>query len=232
LQIIHNEENQNLGYVRIRLPENELINVLHPGQIIAFQGPASAREDRLMNLSGLYRKRRWIKAILTGACEFVLGLPLGFRVVKVDIPRDSNLLFDFRYILFYSEGLQLKSKLQSVKTAFITKEWTRMKFTGPGYVGIITAGSIESMQLDPSTPLYVEAGCLLSYPEDASVKLSVYGNSLSSQHMKMQWEIKGQGPVLIQTASSDPQLENRLKHESILRRTLREVIPFGGIFIK
>lgn len=221
------------GHIRIKLrPDDDDLIILRPGQITAFSGKPRQREDQLLNLAGMYRKKRWLQAKLSGPAECVLGLPIGFHLVPVEVPADSHLLYDFRHVLYYSSGLQMKSRILPIRTAFITKEWIRMKFTGPGYLGIAAAGPVETMQLDPEIPLYVEAGTLISYPEDAQIKLSVYGNSLASQHMRLQWELRGRGPVLIQTASSDPQWEDRVRHEGFIRRTLREILPFGGVYIK
>jgi hypothetical protein len=60
----------------------------------------------------------------------------------------------------------------------------------------------------------------------------VYGNSLASQHMNVQWELRGKGPVLIQTGSRDSGLESRLGDEGWFKRLLREVLPFGSVYIK
>lgn len=107
-----------------------------------------------------------------------------------------------------------------------------MRFSGPGQLGLITAGDVKSIQLQPDRPLYVETGALVAYPENASIQLSVYGNKLASQHMNVQWEIRGSGPVLIQTGSRDTELEEQLQNGGFIRRILREVLPFGGIYIK
>ncbi|MFC3345797.1 AIM24 family protein [Paenibacillus abyssi] len=185
-----------------------------------------------MDLAGMYRKRRWIRSKISGPSELLLGLPPGCRLHVVPIEAESSLLYDFRNVLFFSDGMTMKNRLQSIKNAVITQEWVRIKFSGPGQLGIISTGFMETLTLHPETPLYVDAGALIAYPEDASLKISVYGNSLASQHMKVQWEIKGNGPVLIQTGSSDPQLERQMRQDSLIRRTLREVLPFGGVFIK
>ena len=73
---------------------------------------------------------------------------------------------------------------------------------------------------------------LVAYPEKASIELSVYGNKLASQHMNVQWEIRGSGPVLIQTGSRDAELEEQLQNGGFIKRMLREVLPFGGVYIK
>ncbi|UUZ87250.1 hypothetical protein LJK88_32900 [Paenibacillus sp. P26] len=39
------------------LEPGESVHVLHPNQIIAFQGAPSMREDSFMKLSGMYRKK-------------------------------------------------------------------------------------------------------------------------------------------------------------------------------
>src|SRR5690606_16388432 len=125
-----------------------------------------------------------------------------------------------------------RSKVLKLKTAWITREFIRIKFSGPGKLGIITVGDITTMQLDPETPLFVDTSALVAYPEDATIRLAVYGNSLASQHMNVQWEMRGTGPVLIQTGSRDRQLENKLSEDGWIKRLLREVLPFGSVYIK
>ncbi|MBJ6361441.1 AIM24 family protein [Paenibacillus sp. GCM10012307] len=227
-----NEHTQS-GHLNVKLTDKDKLHVLHPNQIIAYKGQPAGREDRFMDIKGMYRKRRWIRSKITGPAELLIALPPVCKLHVVPIDQESNLLFDFRSVLFFSDGMLMQNRLQSFKNALITKEWVRTKFTGPGFLGLLSTGFMESLELDEDTPLYVDAGCLLAYPEKAQIKLSVYGNSLASQHMRVQWELKGSGPVLIQTgASTDPQLEGQLRQDGFIRRTLREVLPFGGVFIK
>lgn len=226
-------EHVQSGHLTVRLAEEERLHILHPNQILAYKGHPSGREDRFMDIKGAYRKRRWIRSKISGPSELLIGLPPACKLHVVPIEGDSNLLFDFRSVLFFSDGMLMQNRLQSFKHALITKEWVRTKFTGPGHLGLLSTGFMESLELDEDVPLYVDAGSLLAYPEKAQVKLSVYGNTLASQHMRVQWELKGTGPVLIQTgAATDPQLESQLKPDGFIRRTLREVLPFGGVFIK
>ncbi|MOA29393.1 hypothetical protein D3C78_1504040 [compost metagenome] len=107
-----------------------------------------------------------------------------------------------------------------------------MRFSGPGRIGIITSGDMKAIQLQPDRSLFVETGALVAYPENASIKLAVYGNKLASQHMNVQWEIRGSGPVLIQTGSRDTELAQQVQDGGFIKRILREVLPFGGIYIK
>lgn len=232
MNILGNNDTSHGGHALLKLDPEEALHVLHPGQIVAYKGNPSGREDRFMDFAGMYRKKRWIRSKLSGPCDILLGLPPGCRLHAIPIAADSDLLFDFRHVLFFSEGVSMKSRIQSIRNAVITKDWVRMRFTGPGMLGIVTNGSMEPLELDPDTPTYVESGSLVAYPENAQLKISVYGNSLASQHMKVQWEIKGRGPVLIQTGAADPQLERGMRQDGLIRRTLREVIPFGGVFIK
>ncbi len=220
------------GHVHIALEESDKLHVLHPKSIIAYQGDPESREDRFMDLAGMYRKKRWIRSLLSGPSEFILGLPAGCSLETVHIDEKSDLLFDFRHVIFFSDGMKLKSVIQKLKNAWITKEFVRMRFSGPGSLGIITAGDMKAIELQPDRPLYVETGALVAYPENASIQLSVYGNKLASQHMNVQWEIRGSGPVLIQTGSRDSELEEQLQNGGFIRRILREVLPFGGIYIK
>src|SRR5690606_28529348 len=155
-----------------------------------------------------FRKKRWIRSKLSGPCTFLLGLPAGCMLVPVEIPRDSSLLFDFRHVALFTEGISYKSRILKMKTAWITRELVRMRFTGPGTIGVITTGDLATVQLSPDTPLFVDAGSLVAYPEAAEIRLTVYGNSLASQYMGVQWELRGTGPVMIQTGTRDRQLED------------------------
>ncbi|MFD0589613.1 AIM24 family protein [Paenibacillus sp. GCM10027627] len=221
-----------VGFVRVRLEDSEALHVLNPQSIVAYQGAPRSREDRFMDLGGVYRKKKWIRSRLQGPSELLLGLPAGFSLEVIDIPGESNLLFDFRHVALFSEGMTFKTKVLKWKTAWITKELMRIKFSGPGTLGILTAGELASIQLHPERPLFVDKSALVAYPEDASIGLSVYGNSLASQHMNVQWELRGKGPVLIQTGSRDRDLQDKLMDESWIKRLLREVLPFGSVYIK
>ncbi|MFC4102284.1 AIM24 family protein [Paenibacillus xanthanilyticus] len=221
-----------VGHAMVELTEAEAVHVLHPRTIIAFQGAPTLREDKFMDLAGMYRKKKWIRSRIQGPSQFVLGLPAGCTLEPIDIPADSDLMFDFRHVLLYSEGMGMNSRIQKFKTAWITHEWVRMRFSGPGTLGILVTGDLAVLQLDENRPLYVEKSSLVAYPEKAGIKLTVYGNPLASQHMQVQWELTGKGPVLIQTGSRDPQLEDQLRGDSVIKRVLREVLPFGSIYIK
>lgn len=219
-------------HARIRLELGESLHVLHPKSILAFQGPAVSREDRFMDLAGAYRKRKWIRSKLQGPCEFILGLPRGFFLETVDIPEQSELLFDLRHVMFFTDPMTMKSKILKWRNAWITRELVRMRFEGPGRVGLITVGGLATVQLDPVQPLFVDKSALVAYPESASIRLSVYGNPLASQHMNVQWELRGTGPVLMQTGSFDPELEDQLREDGFMKRMLREILPFGSVYIK
>lgn len=221
-----------LGQVRITLEQGESIQVLHPKSIVAFQGDPTQREDRIMDLASVYRKRKWIRSRLGGPAELILGLPPGCSLTEIDIPADSDLMFNFRHVLFYTDGLHMQSRIQKIKTAWITREWVRMRFSGPGKVGVFTAGDLAAVELDPDTPLFAESGALVAYPERADVRLSVYGNTLASQHMNVQWQLTGRGPALIQVGSTDPGLAEQLHGDNIFKRLLRELLPFGSVYIK
>ncbi|MDI4647287.1 AIM24 family protein [Cohnella hashimotonis] len=221
-----------LGQVRIALDEGEALHVLHPKAIVAFQGRPAQREDRIMDLANAYRKRKWIRSRLAGPAELILGLPAGCSLTVIDIPVDSDLMFNFRHVLFYTEGLRMQSRIQKIKTAWITREWVRMRFSGPGKVGVFASGDLASVELNPEVPLYAESGALVAYPERADVRLSVYGNTLASQHMNVQWQLTGRGPALIQVGSPDPGLAGQLHGDGWFKRLLREVLPFGSVYIK
>ncbi len=222
----------NIGHVRIELEGEEALHLLHPKALLAFQGDPRHREDRFMDLSGMYRKRKLIRSHIRGPSSLIVGMPPNCMLEAADIPEDSNLLFDFRHVLFYTDGMTMKSRVQTFKNAWITRELVRMRFSGPGRIGLLSSGSIATLQLDPEVPLFVEAGSLVAYPENANIKLSVYGNQLATQHMNVQWEMTGTGPILMQTGFRDGHLEDQLHKDSIVRRTLRELLPFGGVYIR
>jgi hypothetical protein len=223
---------QPTGHVRIELLDGESLHVLHPDAILAYRGQPHHREDRWMDLGNVYRKSRWIRSALTGPSEFLLGLPTGHSLISYDLPGDSNMLFDLRHVIYFTDGMSMKNKILKLKTAWISHELVRMKFSGPGTLGILTVGEAAVIKLEPNQPLFVEKNALIAYPEDASIKLSVYGNSLASQHMQVQWEIRGVGNVLVQTGSRDRRLEDRLSGDGWLKRLLREILPFGSVYIK
>ncbi|GBG09283.1 hypothetical protein B1748_07765 [Paenibacillus sp. MY03] len=221
-----------LGHVRVELGQEEALQVLHPRSIIAFSGAPRNREDKFMNIGGAFRKKKWIRSRLQGPASFVMGLPAGYSLVPIEVPEGGSLLFDFRHIMFLSDDMTFKSKVMRLKTAWITRELIRIQFSGPGTLGVLSVGDLAVIQLDQETPLFVDKGALVAYPDNASIQLSVYGNSLASQHMNVQWELRGKGPVLIQTGSRDSGLESRLSDEGWFKRLLREVLPFGSVYIK
>lgn len=221
-----------VGCIQVELDAGEALHVLHPQAIAAFQGNPRHREDRFMDVGGAYRKKRWTRSKLQGPCRFLLGLPPGFTLETIDIPEQGSLLFDYRHVMLFSDGVAFKSKILKWRTAWITRELVRMKFDGPGIVGVITAGGMAAQQLDPNVPLFVDKSSLIAYPEDADIKLSVYGNTLASQQMNVQWEMTGRGPVLVQTGARDTSLQDKLADDNWFKRLLREALPFGSVYIK
>lgn len=216
----------------LRIEQDESIHVLHPNQIVAFQGRSEQREDSLMKLPSMYRKKRLIQSRVRGPAQLMLGLPEGYSMSVVPIGDGDDLLYEFRHVLFYTDGVSFTSHLQNVKNTLITQDLVKMQFKGPGTLGLLTAGPLYQMVLDPKQPLYVDINCLIAYPRNAVLRLSVYGNTLASQHMNYHWEMTGHGHVLLQPCKPDRKLDEHMKNDSLLRRIAREVLPFGGIFIK
>lgn len=221
-----------IGHVKVTLQESDKLHVLHPGAIIAYQGEPQQRQDHFMNLAGVYRKKKWIRALLSGPSEFIIGLPPGCSLETITIGPDSDLLFDYRHVLYFTDGVQHKSVIQKLKNVWITRELVRMRFSGPGELGVITSGDIAVLQLSADHPLFVKTGSLVAYPANASIQLAVYGNQLASQSMNVQWKISGNGPVLIQTGLHGKELEHPLQNDGFIKRLLREVLPFGSVYIK
>lgn len=218
--------------VAFTVGENEEIHVLHPQQIIAYQGPSSGRADRLMDVKGMYRKRRLIRSDMSGPCRFVAALPPGYRIKTLELNGKSDLLYDFRHLFFYSKGITMQTRVLSMKNMLVTRDIVKVKFAGCGSIGILTEGTVCEAELHPSDPLYVDAGSIIAYPENARLELTVYGNHLASQHMSYHWKMTGHGPVLFQAGRQSRRFERDSNEDGIIKRFLREALPFGGVFIK
>ncbi|MFC0331170.1 AIM24 family protein [Paenibacillus sepulcri] len=218
--------------VELQLREGDAVHVLHPQQIAAFQGLSRQREDKFMNMQGIYRKKKLIKSKLSGPSSLILGLPGGYMLHCMELDGDSSLLFDFRHLLFYTEGIEMKSVLQSFKNVVATKDIMRMKFQGHGAIGLISCGPVIEMELDPVTPSFIDSRALIAFPSHVGIDLSVYGNHLASQHMSYQWKMTGTGKVLLQVGWPDAGLEQFIGQDSLVKRLLREIVPFGGIWFK
>lgn len=234
MQLINETETGHSGgqAIRFLLDENEKIHVLHPQQIIAFKGASANRSDRLMNVKGMYRKKKLIQADLRGNSEFVAALPAGYSMKPIQLTADSDLLYDFRHLFFYTEGISMQTRILKIKNMLITRDAVKIKFSGSGLIGILTEGQVCEVDLDPIEPVYVDAGSVIAYPENAKMELSVYGNHLASQHMSYQWKMTGHGKIILQAGRQSHRLEQELNDDGIVKRFLREVIPFGGVFIK
>lgn len=232
MQVAYEHANSQARMATLRIEQNESIHVLHPNQIVAFQGMSEQREDSLMKLPGMYRKKRLIQSRLQGPAQLLLGLPDGYSMSVLPLGAEDDLLYEFRHVLFYTEGVSFSSHLQNVKNTFITQDLVKMQFKGPGSLGLMTTGPLYQMALDPKLPLFVDTSCLVAYPRNAELRLCVYGNTLASQHMNYHWEMTGNGHVLLQPCKPDRKLDEQMNNDSFLRRIAKEVIPFGGIFIK
>ncbi|MGG6313128.1 AIM24 family protein [Paenibacillus macerans] len=220
--------------VTFELDETDKLHVLHPGQVIAYRGPAQNRSDKLMNMKGIYRKRKWIRSDFTGPSQLVAAFPPSIGLKTIRLAEESDLLYDFRQLFCYTEGVRMETRILSMKNMMITRDAVKIKFSGEGQIGILTQGQVLELPLHPEEPLYVEAGRVLAYPENAKLELSVYGNHLASQHMRYQWKMTGRGSVLIQSGGAgDLEIVRDLQSDDgIVRRFLREALPFGGVFIK
>ncbi|OCT14828.1 hypothetical protein A8709_11730 [Paenibacillus pectinilyticus] len=232
MKVIYEEASSQARMATMQLDKGEAVHVLHPNQIVAFQGRPEQREDSFMKLPSMFRKKRLIQCLMKGPAQFMLGLPEGYSLAVVPLEDEDDLLFEFRHVLFYTEGVTFTTHLQSVKNTVITQDLVKMQFHGPGSLGLLTAGPLFHMALDEKLPLYVDVSCLVAYPRQAKLRLCVYGNTLASQHMNYHWEITGQGHVLMQPCKPDPKLDEHMKSDGLLRRIAREVLPFGGVFIK
>ncbi|GAK41149.1 AIM24 family protein [Paenibacillus urinalis] len=214
------------------LTEQDKIHILHPQQIVAYRGPSSGRNDRLTNIQGMYRKRKLIRSEMSGPCQFVCALPPGITMKRIDLDEHSDLLYDFRHLLFYSDGIEMQTRILKLKNMLITRDAIKMKFSGKGTIGILTQGQVCEQELHPTAPLYVDAGSIIAYPENAKLELTVYGNHLASQHMNYHWKMTGHGTVLFQAGRENQKLENDINDEGFFKRLMREMLPFGNVWIK
>lgn len=236
MDICEHHEPSTLGgqAVTFDLDAGELLHILHPDQVIAFRGSAAQRSDKLMDAKGIYRKRKLIRSDYCGPCRLVAAFPPSVGLKTLTLTEESDWLYDFRQLFFYTEGIRMETRILSMKNMMITRDAVKVKFAGQGQIGMLTQGQVLELPLHPEEPLYVDVGRVLAYPEHAKLELSVYGNHLASQHMRYQWKITGNGSVLIQSGGTGSrELERDLQAEDgIVRRLLREAIPFGGVFIK
>ncbi|UUZ79819.1 AIM24 family protein [Paenibacillus sp. P26] len=173
-----------------------------------------------------------LQSRISGPSRFILGLPEGYSLGTVEMKEEDDLLFDFRHVLFYTSGMSFRTQVQTVRNAIMTRDFVKMKFRGPGTLGLLTFGPLYPVRLNPGEPLYVDIQCLVAYPERVRLTPCVYGNTLASQYMNYQWEVTGSGTVLLQPGKPDKRLEEHMSGDGLLKRVLREVIPFGGVFIK
>lgn len=230
---INNEDSAPIGQaVTFSLTTGDLIHMLHPEQIVAYRGPSNGRIDRFMNMKRMYRKGRLIQSDLSGPSQFVAAVPPGFAMKSIEINEGSDLLYDFRSLFYYSHGITMQTRLLNMKNLLITRAMIKVKFAGTGTIGILTQGPVCQTELHATEAIYIDAGSIVAYPENANLELTVYGNTLASQHMNYHWKITGQGSVLYQAGLQNRKLEKEMENEGFIKRVLREVIPFGGIFIK
>lgn len=71
--------------VTFSLTEGDMAHVLHPDQIVAYRGPAFGRSDRLMNVKGMYRKKKLIRADMKGPCQFTAALPRALACMRSNL---------------------------------------------------------------------------------------------------------------------------------------------------
>ncbi|MDP4099005.1 AIM24 family protein [Paenibacillus sp. P96] len=218
--------------VTFTLEEQEVVHVLHPQQIIAYRGPSSGRSDKLMNIKGIYRKRKLIQGDFAGPCRFTAALPPGFSLKMVTLADGSDLLYDFKHLFCYTSGIRMRAKVLSMKNMLFTRDAVKIKFEGSGQIGLLTQGVVCQEALHPTEPIYIDARSVIAYPESASLELTVYGNNLASQHMNYHFKMTGRGTVLFQAGEYNRRLAQDLDDESVIKRFLREALPFGGVFIK
>lgn len=235
MQVISDERSSGgaaRSTIKMILEPEEAVHLLHPRQLVAFQGASSQREDRFLDLKGIVRKKKFLKAKLTGPATAYIALPYGYSIESVPISGEGRLLFEFRNLLYFTDHIRMDSVVQSARNMLVTRDLIRMRFSGAGSIGILSHGPLLDWELHPERPSFIDSRCLIAYPDNARLELCVYGNHLASQNMAYHWKITGTGHVLLQAAPPDPDFEEQLGGDGIVKRTLRELLPFGNIWIK
>ncbi len=221
----------NLQTVKISLADSsDKIHVLEPATIIMFHGEGNLREDRRVKITHAFAGNRLYESLISGPSEFILALPAGCYVNVV--PVTSELLFDVKNILFYSDSMAVKRKRQSWFNMVATSSITRYEFKGLGEVGIMSGGPIISQALDDTT-CYVDINSLIALPKSAKIEVAVYGNVKAEQHMAWQFLITGSGTILIDAASATAVLstQGQKSKDNILVRAIKDNVPGANIFI-
>ncbi|TLS53959.1 AIM24 family protein [Paenibacillus antri] len=217
---------------KLDIERNASVHVLHPKQIAAFRGASSQRKDRLLALGDMYRKKKWLESVVEGPAELWIGLPRGFSYSTLEIGTESSLLFLFRNVLHYPAGMTMSTTWLPVRKALAAGDLMRVRFAGPGTIGLVSSGPLVEVELHPTEPAFVDVRSLVAFPKECSLRLAVYGNSLASQHMPYQWQMTGTGSALVQSCVPNARLEAETDHDSFFRRVLREIVPFGGVLFK
>jgi hypothetical protein len=217
---------------KLEVAPNAAVHVLHPKQIAAFRGAPSNRKDRLLALGDMYRKKKWLASVIEGPAEAWIGLPRGFAYSMLDIEAESSLLFLFRNVLHYPAGMTMSTAWLPMHKALAAGDLMRVRFAGPGTIGLVTSGPLAEIELHPTEPAFVDVRSLVAFPKECSLRLAVYGNSLASQHMPYQWRLTGTGSALLQSCVGNARLEAETDGDSLVRRILREIVPFGGVLFK
>ncbi len=228
----HHDESVG-SVVTLDLAEGEKLHVLHPQQIIAYRGPSSGRSDKLMNIKGMYRKHKLIQADFTGACRLIAALPPGFSLKMIELEGGDDLLYDFRNLFWYSSGIHMRTKLLSMKNMLFSRDVIKMKFDG-----IVPDRSIDSGTGMPGTASSNRADvCRCKQRHCLSRKRQAGADSVwqpfgTSQHMNYHFKMTGHGTVLFHAGEHHRRLQQDMNDDGVIKRFLREVIPFGGVFIK
>ncbi len=217
---------------KLEIEADRAAHILHPKQIAAFRGHPSKRKDRLLALGDMYRKKKWLESVVDGPAVVWLGVPRGFVYSTLEIGSESSLLFLFRNVLHYPSGMTMSTTWLPVRKALAAGDLMRVRFVGPGAIGLVTSGPLAEIELHPTEPAFVDVRSLVAFPQECSLRLAVYGNSLASQHMPYQWQLTGSGRALLQASVPNARLEAETDHDSLVRRILREIVPFGGVLFK
>lgn len=228
---------KNLGtlnnMVEITINNNEYIYVYHPNTIIAFQATDcnKQRKDGI-RFKNLFNKHEFIETTLNGPATTILAVPPGCYVTIIDLEEHEDMLYDYKNLLFISQGIEVNKVIQKIRNMVISQSIFKVKLSGKGQVGLISGGALHAISLNKENPVYVKLGNLVSLPAKATWGLHTYGNELAVQNGGLHYEITGTGKIFVEAISSREYLKQmKCTTDNIGIRIIKEYIPGASIII-
>ena len=162
----------------------------------------------------------------------VLAVPPGCYITIIDFKENEEMLYDYKNLLFISQGIKAHRVLQKIKNMLISRPIFKVKFSGTGKVGLISGGALHSIALNNENSVFVKLGNLVSLPTTARWELCTYGNELAVQNGGLHYQITGTGNILIEAISSREYIQQMQRETDVIGiRILKEYVPGANIII-